>query len=152
MTEETESKKRAEEFNNITRMFEDALDLSNILAQLLASEGFSSIEEIALRSPTELCDMIQGLEEGVANELVLRAQEYCASELTSSHTTNDDVLFKIKGMTNELVEKLRAAGVIDIQSLADLSKDDFIDIVSEMAENEKAVCDMIMQARDIINK
>ncbi len=149
MTEETESRKRAEEFNNITKMFEDALDLSGILAQLLASEGFTSIEEIAVRSPSELCDMIQGLEEGVAHELVSRAQEYCTSELA---TAEDDVLLRIDGMTSQLSQKFRAAGVVDIRGVADLSKDDFIDIVPEMAKNESAVCDMIMQARNIINK
>jgi N utilization substance protein A len=83
LTEAVESKRRSEEFTAITQKFIAALDVEEILAQLLASEGYASIQEIA---DAEAADMatIEGLDEGIANELINRAKEYAATHVDAA--------------------------------------------------------------------
>ena len=47
LTEEDESERRQKEFAERTNLFAAALDVDEVVAQLLASEGFASLEEIA---------------------------------------------------------------------------------------------------------
>ena len=75
LTEEIESKRRQEEFGTITTEFMEHLNLEEILAQLLASEGFTSIKELAEAEVSEISS-IEGLDEEIAKELIERAQEY----------------------------------------------------------------------------
>ena len=74
-TEEVESTRRQEEFKNITELFMKVLNLEEILAQLLASEGFTSIKNLADADINSIAN-IEGLDEEIAKELVSRAQEY----------------------------------------------------------------------------
>ena len=48
LTEQEESERRQAEFENRTRMFIDALNVDEVVGQLLASEGFTSVEELAM--------------------------------------------------------------------------------------------------------
>jgi len=74
-TEEIESVKRQEEFNRISKLFTEVLNLEEILAQLLASEGFASIESLANANSRSIAS-IEGLDDEIANELIIRAKEY----------------------------------------------------------------------------
>jgi len=73
-TEEIESAKRQEEFNRVTQLFTEALNLEEILAQLLASEGFNSIQSLADANIKSVAS-IEGLDEEIATELISRAKE-----------------------------------------------------------------------------
>ena len=77
LTEDQESKRRQEEFAKSTELFMRALDVDEILAQLLASESFTSVEDIAGCNIAEIAE-IEGIDEGIAEELILRAQDYLA--------------------------------------------------------------------------
>src|SRR5436853_408133 len=75
LTEQEESERRQADFENSTRAFMEALNVDEVVGQLLASEGFTSVEELALVDVRELAG-IEGFDEETANELQNRAKEY----------------------------------------------------------------------------
>ena len=75
LTEQEESERRQADFENSTRVFMEALNVDEVVGQLLASEGFTSVEELALVDVKELAG-IEGFDEETANELQSRAKEY----------------------------------------------------------------------------
>jgi N utilization substance protein A len=75
LTEEEESGRRQAEFNSNTATFVEALNVDEMVAQLLASEGFSDLEEVAYVEPDEIA-MIEGFDDETAGELQARAREY----------------------------------------------------------------------------
>ena len=77
MTEAEECERRQKEFAERTQRFIEALDADEMLAQLLASEGFDSVEEIAYVEEKEIAS-IDGLDEDTASEIQGRAREYLA--------------------------------------------------------------------------
>ncbi len=77
LTEAEESERRTEEFNKISEIFIEALDVDDVIAHLLGTEGFSSVEEVAF-VPLEDLASIEGFDEEVATELRGRAQAFLA--------------------------------------------------------------------------
>src|SRR5690554_6828784 len=75
LTEEEESNRRQAEFSVRTQSFMNALDVDETIAQLLASEGFTSVEDILYVDPSEISD-IEGFDDEIATELIRRAQEH----------------------------------------------------------------------------
>ena len=73
LTEAEESERRQEEFRRRTGLFVDALDVDDVIAGLLVTEGFNTVEELAGVPPDELAD-IEGFDDGVAEELIRRAE------------------------------------------------------------------------------
>ena len=91
-TEEIESTRRQEEFNSITKLFMEVLNLEEILAQLLASEGFLSIKSLADADINSVAN-IEGLDEEIAKELISRSKEYLDAQKqkdNDSDLTNGD--------------------------------------------------------------
>src|SRR5207237_2802632 len=74
-TEQEESERRQADFENSTRVFMEALNGDEVVGQLLASEGFTSVEELAMVDVKELAG-IEGFDDETANELQSRAREY----------------------------------------------------------------------------
>src|SRR5690606_35368799 len=75
LTEEEESQRRQKEFNERTALFMEALDVDEMVGQVLASEGFSQVEEVAYVEIGEITG-IEGFDEETASELQTRAREY----------------------------------------------------------------------------
>ena len=75
MTDEQESVRRTAEFNQASKLFVDALDVEDMIANLLASEGFLTIEDLAESEISEI-QSIEGFDEDVAREIKRRAEEY----------------------------------------------------------------------------
>ncbi len=75
MTEEEEKEKRTTEFNDNTKLFMEALDVEEVIAQLLVVDGYGSIEEIAEADIDDL-EKIEGFDEDIATEIKNRAIEY----------------------------------------------------------------------------
>ena len=75
MTDDQESARRSAEFNQASKLFIEALDVEDMIASLLASEGFLSVESLA---ETDISDIasIQGFDEDIAKEIKRRAEEY----------------------------------------------------------------------------
>ncbi len=75
ITEEEESNRRTAEFNQASKLFIDALDVEDMIANLLASEGFLTIEDLIDAEISEIAS-IEGFDEDVATEIKNRATEY----------------------------------------------------------------------------
>src|SRR5512137_1755486 len=75
LTEAEESERRQKEFAERTKIFMDALDVDEVVGQLLAAEGFRSVEELAYVDPSELAS-IEGFDEDTAGEIQARARDY----------------------------------------------------------------------------
>jgi transcription termination/antitermination protein NusA len=128
MTEAEESERRQKEFTTRTQHFIEALDVDETLAQLLASEGFEQVEEVAMVEARELAG-IDGLDEGTAQELQDRAKAYLdkrAAELEEKRLSlgvRDD-LAGFEGLSPEMVVALGEAGIKSLEDFADCATDD----------------------------
>ena len=151
MTEAEESEKRNEEFRALSQLFIDSLDVDEVIAQLLVTEGFTSIEEVAF-VPIEELSAIEGFDDDVSNELRERARQYLEhreSELAEARVAAgvSDEVAEIEGLNGELLVLLGEAGVKSLDDLGDLASDELIEIVGEKALSEDAANEIIMAAR-----
>ncbi len=89
VTEEEESSRRQENFSRVVDLFIDQLDIDEILAQLLVSEGFNDIEAIAF-AEIEKLSKIDGLDEEIAKELMLRANDSLSQPQNTSDQEVDE--------------------------------------------------------------
>jgi N utilization substance protein A len=130
MTEQSESERRQAEFAERTQMFMEALDVDEVIAQLLASEAFSSIEEVAFVEPQEIAT-IEGFDENTAAEIQTRAREHLErveAELDAKRKALGvaDELAAIPGLTTGLLVALGENNVKTVEDLADCATDDLI--------------------------
>ena len=122
MTEAEESARRQKEFEERTQLFIEALDLDEFFAQLLVSEGFTNLEEVAYVELEELL-VIDGVDESTAEELQTRAREHleeqarkaleCARELGA-----EDSLINFEGLTPHMVQVLAEDGIKTLDDFA----------------------------------
>jgi N utilization substance protein A len=130
LTEAEESERRQKEFAARTELFMQALDVDEVVGQLLASEGFRSVEEIAYVEIGELAS-IQGFDEDTAGEIQNRAREYLA-RIEAEHDARrkelgvEDQLKEIDGITTPMLVALGENGVKTIEDFADLATDDLV--------------------------
>ena len=122
MTEEEESKRRQAEFEVRTKLFVDSLDLDEFFAQLLVSEGFSSLEEVAYVDVEELL-VIDGVDEATAGELQARARDVIEAENTRAMARArelgvEDSLVNFEGLTPQMIEALADDGVKTLEDFA----------------------------------
>ena len=122
MTEEEESARRQAEFEQRTKLFMDTLDLDEFFAQLLVSEGFTNLEEVAYVEVDELL-VIDGVDEDTANELQARARDYLdeqnkKAEARARELGAEDSLFAFEGLTPQMVEALAEDGVKTLEDFA----------------------------------
>src|SRR5476651_1559714 len=128
LTEQEESERRQAEFQNRTKTFIEALNVDEVVAQLLASEGFTSVEELALVDEKELAS-IEGFDEETAGELQNRAREYLAKiegELDAKRKELGvaDELKDIPGVSTQMLVKFGENGVKTVEDLAGCATDD----------------------------
>ena len=130
LTEAEESERRQKEFVERTDTFMQALDVDETVGQLLAAEGFRSVEEIAYVEPTELAN-IQGLDEETGAEIQARAPDY----LNRIEAENDarrielgvaDDLRDIDGITTPMMVALGENDVKNVEDLAGCATDDLV--------------------------
>src|SRR5256885_7131831 len=128
LTEQEESERRQAEFEKRTKVFMDALNVDEVVGQLLASEGFTSVEGLAFVEPKELA-AIEGFDEDTANELQTRAREYLGQieaelEAKRQELGVGDALKEIPGVTTAMLVKLGENGVKTVEDLAGCATDD----------------------------
>jgi N utilization substance protein A len=128
LTEQEESERRQAEFEKRTKVFMDALNVDEVVGQLLASEGFTSVEELAYVEVKEIAG-IEGFDEDTANELQTRARDYLGAieaELDAKRTELgvEDALKEIPGITTAMLVKLGENGVKTVEDLAGCATDD----------------------------
>jgi transcription termination/antitermination protein NusA len=128
MTEAEESERRQKEFASRTKTFVDALDVDETLAQLLASEGFSAVEELVSIDADEIA-AIDGLDEATAQELQSRATAFLEKQTAEWESKRmelgvQDDLANFGGLTPQMLVALGEAGVKSLEDFADLATDD----------------------------
>ena len=122
LTEEEESKRRQAEFELRTGLFMEALDLDEFFAQLLVSEGFTSLEEVAYVELDELL-VIEGIDDSTASELQTRAREYLEAINTKAMEAAralglEDSLVNFEGLTPLMLQALAEDGVKTLEDFA----------------------------------
>jgi len=122
MTEEEESKRRQAEFEERTKLFMDTLDLDEFFAQLLVSEGFTSLEEVAYVEADELL-VIDGVDDSTAAELQARAKDYLDEQnrkaLENARALGvEQSLIDFEGLTPQMLEALAHDGVKTLEDFA----------------------------------
>ncbi len=122
MTEEEESARRQKEFEERTRLFMDTLDLDEFFAQLLVSEGFTTLEEVAYVEVDELL-VIDGVDEDTAEELQTRARENLEAQAKKAleaarELGAEDSLIDFEGLTPQMIEVLAKDGVKTLEDFA----------------------------------
>ncbi|WP_375259804.1 transcription termination factor NusA [Citreimonas sp.] len=122
MTEEEESQRRQKEFEERTKLFMDTLDLDEFFAQLLVSEGFTTLEEVAYVDQDELL-VIDGVDEDTANELQARATDVLEAQAREAlararELGAEDSLIEFEGLTPQMVEALAKDGIKTLEDFA----------------------------------
>jgi N utilization substance protein A len=122
MTEAEESARRQKEFEARTGLFMEALDLDEFFAQLLVSEGFTNLEEVAYVEIDELL-VIDGVDEGTAEELQTRAREHLEAQakaaLDNARSLGvEESLIEFEGLTPQMIEALAQDGVKTLEDFA----------------------------------
>jgi N utilization substance protein A len=151
LTEAEESERRQEEFRRRSGLFVEALDVDDVIAGLLVTEGFTTIEELAYVDPEELAS-IEGFDETVADELIRRAQaalQVRDTELSEKRIAlgvTDDVA-AIETLTPSMLVALGEKGVKTLDDLADLASDELTEIVGAEEMDEDTANTVIMAAR-----
>jgi N utilization substance protein A len=143
MTEEQESKRRTDEFCSATQLFMEALDVEELIAQLLSVEGFVTIDQI-LSVDTSTLASIEGFDEELAAELKERAANYINSQ-------NEIIIKKLEalGVEQELIDVLDLQPDI-ILTLAEYGIKTIEDLgVMSVAEFKKLVPDINATDEDI---
>ena len=128
MTEAEESERRQKEFVARTARFIEALDVDETLAQLLASEGFDTVEEIAYVDLNDIAS-IEGLDEQTGEELQNRAREYLDRISTEQDARRielgvSDELKALEGVNAAMLVAFGEAGIKTMEDLADCATDD----------------------------
>ncbi len=151
LTEAEESDRRVEEFRARSQLFIDSLDVDEVIAQLLVTEGFSTIEEVAF-VPVEELSAIEGFDDDVANELRERGRQYLEQREAELNAIRkeagvSDEVAEFEGLTPEMVVALGENEVKSLDDLADLASDELREIVGEVNLSEDATNKIIMAAR-----
>ena len=122
MTEEEESQRRQAEFEQRTKLFMETLDLDEFFAQLLVSEGFTNLEEVAYVDREELL-VIDGVDDDTADELQARARDYLDAQnraaLENARELGvEDSLVEFEGLTPQMIEALAKDDVKTLEDFA----------------------------------
>jgi len=165
LTEDEESERRQKEFADRTELFVEALDVDEMVAQLLASEGFANVEEVAYVESNEVA-AIEGFDEETAEELQLRAREYldaleAAQDEERKKLGVADDMKGVPGLTTAMMVALGKEDVKTVEDLGYCAVDDLVGwserkdgevqhfdgILKEFALSRAEAEEMIMAAR-----
>lgn len=128
ITESQDSERRQREFSERTSLFQEALDVDEVIAQLLVTEGFATVEDLAFVEPYEISD-IEGFDEDTAEELQARARDFLDKQAAALDAKRvelgvlDEVL-AVPGVTGAIAVALGEGGVKTVEDLADLATDE----------------------------
>ena len=122
MTEAEESERRQTEFTERSKLFMDTLNVDEMVAQLLVSEGFSTLEEVAYVEKSEI-ESIEGFDESTSEELQARAQE-CIEENNTKALKRakelgvDESLIGFEGLNPQMIQTLAEENIKNLEEFA----------------------------------
>ena len=151
LTEGSESERRQSEMKNISQLFIDTLNVDEVIAQVLVTEGFSSLEAVAYVPISDLIE-IEGFDEKIAEELRERAlaslkekEESLKNDIEKMGISNE--LSEFEGLNPSILVKLGNANIKTIDNLADLASDELKEILEDISISSKEADEIIMRAR-----
>ncbi len=156
LTEQEESERRQEEFKIKTEMFVETLDVEDVIAQLLVTEGYVTVESLANESIENL-EKIEGFDNDLATEILQRSKNYLSTlEEENVKIINEKNIEKqlreIEGIDNKMLALLAKNDIITLDDFAGLSTFDLLDkeegIFKGLDLDEELVNSMIMKARE----
>ncbi len=130
LTEDEESERRQKEFQDRTQLFVEALDVDEMVGQLLASEGFATIDDVAFVELDEVAS-IEGFDEETAEELQTRAREYLEKLEAEQDEERKklgvaDEVREIPGITTAMMVALGKEDIKTLEDLAYCATDDLV--------------------------
>ncbi len=139
--------KHQEEFDGVRKMFAEALDIDDDVADVLVQEGFATLEEVAYVPLNEMLE-IEVFDEQTVNELRSRARDALLTQAIAleeklEHQSED--LKGLEGMTKELAAKLAEHEIRTRDDLAELAVDELTEMTGI---DEEAATQLIMKARE----
>jgi N utilization substance protein A len=155
LTEEEESERRQEELRQRSELFMEALVIDEMMAQLLATEGFRSVEEVAFVEQDELADL-EGFDSDLAEALQQRANDYLDARDAEFDQRRielgvTDELAALEGLTPGMLVVLGEQGIKELDDFAELATDEVVDpgdgILRDFELDEDVAAAMIMAAR-----
>ncbi len=141
LTEQEESERRQKEFAERTALYMEAMDVDETVAQLLASEGFATVEDVAYVPLNELAT-IEGFDEDTAQELQTRALEFIEAknkELDDKRRELGvtDELMEVEGVTGAMAVALGENEVKSLEDLAGCATDDLLGYYEQSKDKER---------------
>ena len=151
LTEAEESERRQEEFRSRSRMFIEALDVDEVIAHLLVTEGFSTVEDVAFVSISDLAS-VESFDEEIAGALQERAKEYLAEQearLTARwrELGVDEAVAALPDLSAAMLVRLGEKNLKTLDDVADLAGDELIELLGNLAPNADEANAIIMAAR-----
>lgn len=156
LTEEEESERRQIEFKEKSEILTDLLDVEDVIAQLLVTEGYTSVDSIASETSENL-EKIEGFDTELANEIISRAKN-ALKELDEENLKivdekiQDQELKNLDGMTMAMLALLAKQNILNLSDFADLASYELLDkeegIFKNLDLDEEIVNKMIMSARE----
>jgi N utilization substance protein A len=149
MTEEQESERRQKEYQERSELFMGALDVDEMIVQLLIAEGFETLEEVAYVAPDELTS-IEGFDDETAQELQTRAREFLEKQAEEQNTARiaagvqDDVL-EIEGVTLAMSVIFGENEIKTVEDVAGMIPDDLRGY-TEIKDGEKVHEDGLLES------
>lgn len=130
LTEEQEGERHQAEFKLISDRFTAALDVDETISQLLATEGFTTLEEVAYVAPEEV-SAIEGFDEDTAAEIQQRAVEYLEKRQAELEARCGELgiepdLIGITNMTTEMLVRLGEEEIVSVDDFAGCASDDLV--------------------------
>ncbi|MBC7395476.1 MULTISPECIES: transcription termination factor NusA [unclassified Variovorax] len=141
------AQKQAVETDASRKLFMEKLDVDEEMADILISEGFNSLEEVAYVPISELLE-IESFDEDTINELRTRAKDALLTMEIAKEEGVETVsqnLRDLEGLDPELIPKLAEAGVHTRDDLADLAVDELTEITGHSAADATT---LILKARE----
>ena len=130
LTEDQESERRQKEFQERTTLFMESLDVDELLSQLLVTEGFTDIEELAFVEIEEIIN-IAGFDEETAQEIQARANDFLEKENIILEEKRKDLgvtddLLELEDLNLKMIVKLGENDIKTLEDFAYCSTDDLI--------------------------
>jgi N utilization substance protein A len=147
MTAEESQAKQAQESDSIRKLFVEKLDVDEEVADILISEGFTSLEEVAYVPMQEMLE-IESFDEDTVNEQRTRAKDALLTMEIAREERVEEVsqdLRDLEGLTPELISRLADGGIHTRDDLADLAVDELTEMTGMDEAQAKA---LIMKARE----
>ena len=151
LTEAEDSERRQREFAQRTTLFVEALNVDDMIAQLLVTEGFTEVEEVAYVEVGELT-AIEAFTDEVAQALQERAQEYLQTQAEEAEAKRKEMgvaddIAAIEGLTPRMLVALGEADIKTLDDLGDLAGDELVEIVGFLGLGMDEANEVIMAAR-----